>query len=251
MRHDQEQNPGLAGLFLLVFKADQAIGGKRHHLPGDQEEERVRGGEDERQTGEQNIVEEPQNADSGSRRTVQENSETPQGRFQFSFAPCARAIPEAASSSKAPSSASPKARRRAPFGHRIETRLAAAPARYAINPKLKSGSSLGTFLGPCLDLPGCLLSLRFPCSAGTGSRRVLPQNLVHLRGGVWRPLDRQNQFNLIVAEMLLIAQVKDVLRSIALVTGQIDPAILLHGLDPAPPVEFEERLHVHREAGGG
>ena len=88
------------------------------------------------------------------------------------------------------------------------------------------------------DLAGCLLSLGFPCWAGTGSRRVLPQNLVHLRGGVRRPLDRQNQFNLLVAQMLLIAQVKNVLRSIPLVGGQIDPAILLHGLDPAPSVEI-------------
>ena len=61
--HDQEQNPGLAGLLLLVFEADQAIGGKRHHLPGDQEEERVRRREDERQTEQQNVVEEAQNAD--------------------------------------------------------------------------------------------------------------------------------------------------------------------------------------------
>src|SRR5665647_826012 len=79
----------------------------------------------------------PKNADSGSRRTDQENSETPQGKFQYVFEPCARAIPEAANSSRAPNSASPKARKRASLGRRIEARLAAAPARYAINPALK------------------------------------------------------------------------------------------------------------------
>ena len=39
--HDEEQHASVAGFLLFMLKADQAIGGERHNLPGDEEEERV------------------------------------------------------------------------------------------------------------------------------------------------------------------------------------------------------------------
>ena len=51
---------------------------------------------------------------------------------------------------------------------------------------------------------------------------MLAQNLVHLRNGVRRPLDRQNQFDLLVARMLSCSQIENVLGSIPLVGGQIE-----------------------------
>src|SRR5437016_12299120 len=41
MGHDQEQNSGLTRFFFGMFEAAQSMGGKRHHLPGDQEEEHI------------------------------------------------------------------------------------------------------------------------------------------------------------------------------------------------------------------
>jgi len=51
--------------------------------------------------------------------------------------------------------------------------------------------------------------------------------------------------------MLLVAQMENVLGSIPLVGCQIDPAILLDGLDPALSVEIHECLDTDVKAGGG
>ena len=61
--HDQKKSPGGSGFRLFMFEGDQAIRRKRHHFPRQQEEKCVGGSKDERQTEEQNVVEESENAD--------------------------------------------------------------------------------------------------------------------------------------------------------------------------------------------
>ena len=63
VRHDKEQYTGAAGRFIPMLEADQAIGGQRHRLPGDQEEKRVRSGEDQRQAQQQKVIEKPEDGD--------------------------------------------------------------------------------------------------------------------------------------------------------------------------------------------
>ncbi len=60
MGHDEEQRSSLAGLSLSVLETDQAIRRQRHHFPGQKEEERVRGRENQRQTGDQDVVKKTQ-----------------------------------------------------------------------------------------------------------------------------------------------------------------------------------------------
>ena len=47
VRHHEVEHAGVAGFLLFMLEADQAISGERHDLPGDQEEERVVGQENQ------------------------------------------------------------------------------------------------------------------------------------------------------------------------------------------------------------
>ena len=62
MGHDEEDDGGAAGLFLLVLEGDQAECRDGHDFPRQQEEERVRGGEDQRQAEQQQVIEEAHGA---------------------------------------------------------------------------------------------------------------------------------------------------------------------------------------------
>ena len=59
----KKSTPALRVSALLMLEADQAIGRQRHDLPGDEEEEGVRGGEHQRRGQQQGIVEGRQHAD--------------------------------------------------------------------------------------------------------------------------------------------------------------------------------------------
>ncbi len=65
---DQVRPPRLADLVAAVLERHQEVRGDRHHLPGDEEEDAVAGGEDHRDAGDEQAGEEPDAADRLARR---------------------------------------------------------------------------------------------------------------------------------------------------------------------------------------
>ena len=62
VRHDQEKHSSIARLFLFILEADQAVRRQRHDLPGNEEEERIRRGENQRNAQQQQIEKESERA---------------------------------------------------------------------------------------------------------------------------------------------------------------------------------------------
>src|SRR5579885_3878797 len=57
MRHDEKQNSCPARAFVLMVVADERVCRQRHHLPRNQKEEGVGGGEHHGQTEEEQVIE--------------------------------------------------------------------------------------------------------------------------------------------------------------------------------------------------
>ena len=75
------------------------------------------------------------------------------------------------------------------------------------------------------------------------------QNFRYLRGRVRRPLDGQNELDLLVTQVVRLAEMEYVLGSITLIGGEVHNIISFYGLNPAFAAEIEERFRLGLKTG--